>query len=127
MTFFIEFFRIFFPSVNTSKPLFGMEFAIVGRLQKSYKQNKDIIENMGGRVVTLFLGKKTAAVISKEEEVNKIDRDMMPMMVRARELELQVVPESFLDAVKTADPFDLIKYMNISSWRTADVSQSKLF
>lgn len=103
-----------------------MDFAIVG-LQKSYKQIKDTIEKMGGRVVTLFLGKKTAAVISRKEEVIKVDRDMLPMMQQAKKLELQVVPESFLDAVKTADPFDLIRNMNISSWQCIDVRQLKLF
>lgn len=114
-----------FPSVNANKPLFKMDFAIVG-LKESYKQIKNTIETMGGRVVTLFLGEKTAAVISKLEDVNKLDRDMLPMMQQAKKLGLQVVPESFLDAAKTADPFDLIRDLNISPWQCIDVSELKL-
>ena len=101
-----------------------MEFSIIGNLEKTHKEIKDIIEKLGGRMTSLFLDKnKTAAVISRVEEVRKDEKFMKPHMKTAKQLGIQVVPEDFLDAVKSADPFVLIKDMNLSTWECIDVSK----
>lgn len=65
-----------------------------------------------------FLSKKTAALISNADSV----KEMGPYPNSAEKLGLQVVPVDFLDAVKLADPFTLIKDMNLSPWNCIDVS-----
>lgn len=100
-----------------------MEFGITGSLQKTHTEIKTAIQKMGGRVTPYFMDKKTAAVISKVEEVRKHEKYMKPLIKQAKQLGLQVVPVSFIDRVKTADPFDLIKEMNLSPWNCIDVSK----
>ncbi|XP_055324089.1 poly [ADP-ribose] polymerase-like [Sitodiplosis mosellana] len=110
--------------MNSDKPLFDMEFAITGNFGKKSKEIRSTIQKLGGTVAPLFLSKeKTAAVISKVEEVQKDEKDMLPLMKVAKQLGIQVVPEDYLDAVKTADPFMLIKEKNLSTWDCIDPSK----
>lgn len=101
-----------------------MEFVIIGELENTYKDIKSIIVSMGGNIISM-LNSKTAAVISNEEEVMKEDNDMKFQIYQAKMLGIQVVTENFLEAVKNADPFVVIREMNIAKWSCNDVSYSK--
>lgn len=96
-------------------PLFDLEFVIVGKLPKTEITAK--IKEMGGKVCNMFVSKKTAAIISNEDEINKNRYEM----AQAKLMGIQVVPVEFLDAVKNVDPFVAITQMNICKWKCENV------
>lgn len=105
-----------FHSIETR--LNGLEFLVVGELEKTKREIAEAVESMKGHVGFVFNEKTTAAVISDAENV----KEMGPVMEMAKKFGIQVVRVDFLDAVKTTDPFPLINDMNISPWECKDVS-----
>lgn len=101
--------------------MFGLEFAVIGTLEKTTKEITKIIKDMGGNVNWWIRG-KTAAVISNEEEIVKCG----PRMKLAEDLGIQVVPLNFLDQLSNTDPFEAIKSMDISPWNCKDVSSIEM-
>lgn len=100
-----------------------MEFGIEISFPKTYNEIKAAIERLGG-TVTYFMSKNTAAVISKARETHLDEENMKFKIKMAKQLGLQVVPEAFIERVKTEDPLDLIKEMNLSPWNCVDVSET---
>ena len=88
-----------------------MEFAIIGKLKMSHKDIESVIKKMGGRVVN-GIHNKLAAVISNEEEIEK----MGSKMVEARTCNVQVISEEFLSKLETVDPFSYIINRSLTDW-----------
>lgn len=64
---------------------------------------KKKIRNLGGRVVNK-IHDKLAAVISNQEEINK----MGPLMAEAKACNIQIISEDFLAKMEDIDPFTYI-------------------
>lgn len=92
-----------------------MEFFVVCK-KETRKVIVGAIQKMGGKVGAFVHG-KTAAIIS---DTNEIDETLWQFK-SAKSMFIQVVPVDFLDAVKKADPFLVIKQMNMSPWKCKDV------
>lgn len=95
-------------------PLYGMHFVPIGNLSMQRSEMKTRIEKMGGKLVTKIQS-MTAAVISTKEEVAKMNKRMQEV----QDLDIHVVPESFIDAVKScsqSDAIEKIKSTAICDW-----------
>jgi poly [ADP-ribose] polymerase len=101
------------PRVKRAKPaLYELHFVLIGKPETPKEELKTRIARLGGKLVT-SIHEKIAAIISTKEEVEKFGKRMQD----AQALDIQVVPESFLDAVeKSGDAIEKIKSMNISDW-----------
>lgn len=109
----------FRPRVHREKPpLYNMEFVIVGKTEKSKDEIKKIIQKMGGKLGTK-IHEKVAAIISTEAEVNRLGYRMN----EAKDLGIQVIPESFLEDVKSGNPVSFIISQSLCDWGT-DVIQT---
>lgn len=91
-----------------------MEFVIIGNTKKPINEIRKTIQKMGGK-----LGKKVhnkvAAIISTEEDIEH----MGIRMQEAKELGIQVVPEHFVDDVKTdGNAVSLIISESLCDWGT---------
>lgn len=105
------------PKVQRDKPpLYKMEFSLIGKLDRSKDEIKKHIEKLGGKLVT-SVHDKMAAVISNEDEVEKMNEKMQ----KAKSFGIQVVPLKFLDEVKTVNALKYIKSQSICDWGS-DVS-----
>lgn len=93
-----------------------MEFTLIGKLARTKEEIKIEIEKLGGKLVS-SVHEKMAAVISTEDEVEK----MNDKMEKAKSLGIQVVPLKFLDEVKSGNALKYIKTQSICDWGT-DVS-----
>lgn len=114
-------FVILCDSYSIGTRLRGLEFFVDGTLKESKREITLAITKMDGRVGSIVT-ERTAAIISDAEGIEK----MGPFMKNARDLKIQVVPVGFLDDVKIADPFSLIKDLNLSPWQCIDVSSYSL-
>lgn len=102
------------PRVHREKPpLYNMEFVIVGKTEKSKDEIKKIIQKMGGKLGSK-IHDKVAAIIANEAEVER----MGGRMNDAKELGIQVVPESFLDDVKDGNAVSFIISQSLCDWGT---------
>ncbi|XP_053681345.1 poly [ADP-ribose] polymerase [Anopheles nili] len=100
------------PRVQREKPpLYNMEFVILGKMTTPKDQLKLKIQKMGGKVVTK-IASHTAAIISTLEEVERMNSRMQ----EAKELQIQVVPEEFLEDVKTGGALSFITSRAICDW-----------
>uniref|UniRef100_U5EZI1 Poly [ADP-ribose] polymerase n=1 Tax=Corethrella appendiculata TaxID=1370023 RepID=U5EZI1_9DIPT len=100
------------PRVKREKPpLYNMEFVLLGNTKTPKDELKARIIKMGGKVTTR-LSEKVAAVISTPDEVEKMNKRMQEI----KELEIQVVPEDFLDDVKNGGAFSFITSRAICDW-----------
>lgn len=99
-------------------PLYDMEFVIVGHPPRSKDEIKKQVASMGGKVITK-ISKSVMAVISTEEEVEKMGARMRDV----ENCEIHVVPVEFLDEAKdnAGKIPDLIIKKSLCSWGT-DVS-----
>lgn len=88
-----------------------MEFTLIGKLKMSKKDIESVIKKMGGRVVN-EIHDKLAAVISNQEEIEK----MGSKMIEAKACNIQVISEDFLSQLKTIDPFVYIINRSLSDW-----------
>ncbi|KAG4065356.1 hypothetical protein HA402_012301 [Bradysia odoriphaga] len=86
-----------------SPPLFNMEFAIIGKLKSSKVEIKEKIRKLGGRVVNK-IHDKLAAVISNQEEIDKME----PIMAEAKACNIQIISEDFLSKMEDIDPLTYI-------------------
>jgi NAD-dependent DNA ligase len=96
------------------EPLYGMHVVILGKTETPKDDLKARIVHLGGKLVTK-LQEKIAVVISNKNEVEKMNTRMQEV----QSLDIQVVPESFLDAIengKRADAMEKIKSMSICDW-----------
>lgn len=99
--------------IREKPPLYNMEFVILGKLKQSKDEIKSIIQRMGGKLGTK-IHEKLAAVISTEEEVEK----MSSKMKEAQGMGIHVVPEDFLEAVKGGGAISFIISKTICDWGT---------
>lgn len=100
------------PKVERQKPpLYLMEIVILGNLSVSHSVMEPIIKKMGGQLVS-HIHCKTAAIISTEEEIAKMDERMQ----LAKNLGIQVVPEKFLEEVQDGGAVEYIAKYSISDW-----------
>lgn len=96
------------------EPLYGLHLFPLGSLEGDKKLLKERIEKLGGRLVTK-LQEKIAAVISTPEEVAKMSKKMKEV----KELNIQVVPESFVESVEKgtrSEAIEKIKTLAICDW-----------
>lgn len=87
-----------------------MEFAVIGKLKMSKKEIETVIKKKGGRVVN-GIHNKLAAVISKQEEIEKMDSKM----IEAKACNIQVIPEEFLTELENVGSFDPLTYISSRS------------
>lgn len=110
------------PKVSRKRePLYNMHVVIIGETKKSRDELKQNIEKMGGKLVTK-LQEHIAVVISNPEEIEK----MNSRMSLVRDLDIQVVPETFLDAIASDSPsetMEKIKSMSLSKWGSEPLSR----
>lgn len=102
--------------IREKPPLYNMEFAIIGKLEQSKDDVKLKIQRMGGKLGSK-IHEKLAAIISTEEEVTR----MGSRMNEAKDFGIQVVPEEFLETVKSGGAISYITSKSICDWGT-DVS-----
>lgn len=109
---------------RSKEPLYGMHFVVLGKTEMDKKLMKTQIEKLGGRLVSK-LQEKIAAVISTPIEIEK----MTKRMEEVEELQIQVIPESYLDAVAKGtrdEAIEKIKTMAISTWGSDPISRIPL-
>ncbi|XP_050082523.1 poly [ADP-ribose] polymerase [Anopheles aquasalis] len=100
------------PKVKREKPpLYNMEFVILGKTATPKDKLKLKIQKMGGKVVTKITN-HTAAIISTPEEVD----GMSKRMEEAKEFQIQVVPEEFLEDAKTGNALSFITSRALCDW-----------
>lgn len=100
--------------VRKREPLYNMHVVPFGNFSITRPQMKAKVEAMGGKLVTK-LQPMIAVVISTEEDVEKMGARMREI----KSLNIQVVPESFLDSIANGSPNDTleaIKSMNMAEW-----------
>ncbi|XP_012538492.2 poly [ADP-ribose] polymerase [Monomorium pharaonis] len=95
------------------RPLKNMQFVILGRTQRDKEDLKKEILLLGGTVTTK-IHQDLAAVISNQNEVDKMNK----RMEEVKSHDIQVITEDFIDEAKeyTDAPIMLLKKKTISSW-----------
>ncbi|XP_011882597.1 PREDICTED: poly [ADP-ribose] polymerase isoform X2 [Vollenhovia emeryi] len=95
------------------RPLKNMQFVILGRTQRDKEELKKDIQLLGGTVTTK-IHQDLAAVISNENEVEKMNKRMEDVKLQ----DIQVITEDFIEEAKeyTDAPIMLLKKKTISSW-----------
>lgn len=106
--------------IREKPPLYGLEFVIIGKTERSKDDIKAIIQRMGGKLGTK-IHDKLAAIISTEDEVER----MGYRMSEVKDFNIQVVPEDFLDVVEGDNAMSLIMSISICDWGS-DVSATIL-
>ena len=100
------------PRVQSERPpLYNMHIVIIGKTKTNKPELKKTIEKMGGKVVGT-LQERIAFVISNLNEVEKMNSRMR----KVKELNIQVVPESFIEDLKAGDAIEKIKSSSICDW-----------
>uniref|UniRef100_A0AAG5CYC8 Poly [ADP-ribose] polymerase n=2 Tax=Anopheles atroparvus TaxID=41427 RepID=A0AAG5CYC8_ANOAO len=100
------------PKVKREKPpLYDLEFVIIGKTPTPKDQLKLKIQKMGGKVVTK-IASHTAAIISTPEEVGKLGSRML----EAKEMQIQVVPEEFIECAQAGNALSFITSQSICDW-----------
>lgn len=84
---------------------------MIGKLKMPRQEIENTIKQMGGKVV-MGIHNKLAAVISNEEEINK----MSAKMALAKTHNIQVASEDFLSDIESRDPYLCIFSHCISEW-----------
>lgn len=95
------------------RPLKNMQFVILGRTQKDKEELKKEILSLGGTVTTK-IHEDLAAVISNQNELEKMNKRMEDV----QSCDIQVITEDFIEEAKeyTDAPIMLLKKKTISSW-----------
>ncbi|XP_058116089.1 poly [ADP-ribose] polymerase-like [Anopheles ziemanni] len=100
------------PKVKREKPpLHNLEFLIWGKTPTPQNQLKQKIQKLGGKVVK-YLASHTAAIISTPREVEK----MGYRMLEAKQLQIQVVPEDFIECAQAGNALSYIVSQSICDW-----------
>lgn len=103
------------------EPLYNMHVVPIGKFTMTRPEMKQKVEALGGKLVTT-LQPQIAVVISTDDEVEKMNKRMREVEM----LDIQVVPESFLDSIKNGSPQDTveaIKSMSICDWGSDPLSR----
>lgn len=87
-----------------------MEVVCLGSLISKREAMKPIIEKMGGKLVTK-IHPKTIVVLSTETEVEKMSKRML----QAKENDIQVCEERFLNDIKNGSNGDTLEYIKNNS------------
>lgn len=90
-----------------------MEFVIVGKTERSKDDIKKLVQRMGGKLGTK-IHEKVTAIISTEDEVKR----MSSRMREAKDFGIQVIPEDFLDDVKSGGAISYITSKSLCDWGT---------
>lgn len=95
------------------RPLKNMQFVIIGRMKKDKEELKKEILLLGGTVTTK-IHEDLAAVISNQNELEKMNKRMEDVEA----CNIQVITEDFIEEAKeyTDAPIMLLKNKTISSW-----------
>lgn len=107
--------------IRKREPLYNMHVVPVGLPVKDRSTLKRKIESMGGKLVTK-LQPMIAVVISTPELVEKMGKRMKEV----EKYKIQVVDESFLDAIANGSPEDTvesIKNLEMSDWGSDPLSR----
>ncbi|XP_053691962.1 poly [ADP-ribose] polymerase [Sabethes cyaneus] len=100
------------PKVKREKPpLYNLQFVILGKTDTPKDQLKEKIQKLGGKVVTKITN-TLAAIISTAAEVEKLGSRMQ----EAKDMQIQVVPEDFLDDAKSGGALSYITSKSICDW-----------
>lgn len=99
------------------KPLSGMTFAVIGRLQQSKGKLSAAIQDLGGSVVDK-VNTSVDCCISSQAEVDKKSKKMCD----AEKSNVPVVSEDYLEAVKKGGARLMIMQHSIVSWGKKDAS-----
>ncbi|KFB53220.1 AGAP003230-PA-like protein [Anopheles sinensis] len=100
------------PKVKREKPpLYNLEFFICGKTPTPQDQLKLKIQKLGGKVVK-YIASHTAAIISTPREVEK----MGYRMLEAKQLQIQVVPEEFIECAQAGNALSYIVSQSICDW-----------
>lgn len=100
------------PKVKREKPpLYELQFVILGKTATPKDELKAKIQKLGGKVSTKITN-TTAAIISTPDEVEK----MGSRMLEAKDLQIQVVPEEFLEDAKGGGALSYITSKAICDW-----------
>lgn len=100
------------PKIKREKPpLYELQFVILGKTATPKDQLKDKILKLGGKVTTKITN-TTAAIISTPEEVER----MGSRMQEAKDLQIQVVPEDFIEDAKSGGALSYITSKSICDW-----------
>lgn len=101
------------PKIKSERnlPLKNMEFVILGKTETPKDELKNQIVKLGGKVTTK-IHKMLAAVISTQEEVEKMSKRMQEV----KDCDVQVVPENFLEESIAGGAAENIRKLCISSW-----------
>ncbi|KAK3745682.1 hypothetical protein QZH41_019013, partial [Actinostola sp. cb2023] len=100
------------------KPLFNQKFAIIGKLKRSQAELSTVIEDLGGKVVEKVNTRVTCCISSvamffmSSAEVDKKSKKMKD----AESLDVPVVSEDFLEAVKDGGAALKLPQHSIVSW-----------
>ncbi|KXJ68804.1 hypothetical protein RP20_CCG001602 [Aedes albopictus] len=100
------------PKIKREKPpLYELQFVIIGKTATPKDELKEKILKLGGKVGTKITN-TTAAIISTPDEVER----MGSRMQEAKDLQIQVVPEDFLEDAKSGGALSYITSKSICDW-----------
>ncbi|XP_058823403.1 poly [ADP-ribose] polymerase [Topomyia yanbarensis] len=100
------------PRVKREKPpLYNLQFVILGKTVTPKDELKDKIQKLGGKVSTKITN-TIAAIISTPQEVTR----MGSRMQEAKDMQIQVVPEDFLEDSKAGGALSYITSKSICDW-----------
>lgn len=88
-----------------------MEFVLVGDLKMPENEIEKMIKKFGGKLVT-EIHSKVAAIISTKKEVKKMRHEM----ILAKDNDIQVISEDFLNRISSVDVIDYIIGNSICDW-----------
>lgn len=94
-----------------------MEFVLVGKMTKPRKEIEKMIKRWGGRVVPA-VHDKIAAVISTKIAYQRMETEIK----LAKEYNIQIISEDFLNHIPNEDPIQYIKEKCLCDWGN-DVSK----
>ncbi|KAK2177762.1 hypothetical protein NP493_581g01048 [Ridgeia piscesae] len=94
-----------------NKPLSGMKFVIIGKMEKPKQEVTQAVTALGGKIVTK-VDKTTAACISSKGKLLRRSK----LIKAAKDSDIQVVDVGFVEAVKKGGAALLIKQHSICSW-----------
>ncbi|KAK3745687.1 hypothetical protein QZH41_019012, partial [Actinostola sp. cb2023] len=110
------------------KPLFNQKFAIIGKLKRSQAELSTVIEDLGGKVVEKVNTRVTCCISSvamffmSSAEVDKKSKKMKD----AESLDVPVVSEDFLEAVKDGGAALKLPQHSIVSWGKKGIHEKKV-